>query len=437
MARLRTLLFIAVALGSVPSFAAEPASEFPYSAFVAANEASVRSGPGETYYPVLNLKLGDAVEVWRHDPGGWLAVRPPEGSFSWVSADFIQQTGEKTGRIVGNEVNARIGTKFSDLRDAIQVQLSAGDTVDILESRTLRTGEQETLWYKILPPAGEFRWIAAKHVVLHPSQLPPPAAPNLATQAGGDVSVTGDVRQASFDLSAAASITNANVDLLAGLRDLAVDAPVDEQLDEMETILSRMVTAEPTAWSFAELKTRAETLLDRSESTLERSRARTYLAKIGRFEDIQKRYSSIAQVREQTATVDRALIRTEATTVLPTGGEQAVGERVVGERADKETLRQVAAEAAARAEARQRRDVSRFDGVGRLMIVANAKPGRPGYALADEAGEIAAFVVAAPGMNLQQYVGLDVGVTGSRGFVSSQRIEEIAAKRIEVIGSRR
>jgi uncharacterized protein YraI len=431
MVTLRTLVFIAAALGSISAHAAEPAPQFPYSAFVAANEAAVRAGPGETYYPVLNLKVGDAVEVWRQDPGGWLAVRPPEGSFTWISADFIQQTGEKTGRIVGNEVNARIGTKFSDLRDAIQVQLSAGDEVDILESRTLRTGDQETLWYKILPPAGEFRWIAAKHVVLHPSQLPPPAAPNLATRAGGDLEGDGGVRQASFDVSAAAATTNASVDLLAGLRELSAEAPVDEQLDEMEAILSRMVTAEPTAWSFAELKTRGETLLDRSESTLERSRARTYLAKIARFEDIQKRYSQIAQVREQTSTVDRALVRTEATTTLA-GGEQAGGER-----ADATTLRQVAAEAAARAETRQRRDVSRFDGVGRLMIVANAKPGRPGYALADETGEIAAFVVAAPGMNLQQYVGLDVGVTGNRGFVSSQRIEEIAAKRIEVIGSRR
>src|SRR5690348_16674654 len=104
MASLRNLSLLAAALWLQFGFGswmensrgAETGAQFPYSAFVAMTEAPIRSGPGETYYPVLNLKLGDAVEVWRQDPGGWLAVRPPEGAFSWVSADFIQQTGEKT-----------------------------------------------------------------------------------------------------------------------------------------------------------------------------------------------------------------------------------------------------------------------------------------------------------------------------------------------------
>jgi len=413
--------FALAALASIPSFAAEPASQFPYSAFVATSEASVRSGPGETYYPVLNLKLGDAVEVWRQDPGGWLAVRPPEGSFTWVAAEFVEQTGEKTGRITGNEVNARVGTKFSDLRDAIQIQLSAGDEVDILESRALRTGDQETLWFKILPPAGEFRWIAARHVVLHPSQLPVPAQPNIVL-AGGDAGSEAGLQPVSFDSPLTAPKPSA--DLLAELRRLPADASVDMQIDEMETVLSRMVAVEPTAWSFAELKQRAETLLEKSDTTLDRSRARLYLTKLARFEDIQKRYAAIAQVREQTATVDRELATPD---VIQTGGVES---------AEVPTATRAAAQMEAPVRRKSRPDASRYDGVGRLMIVVNAKPGKPGYAITDDAGEIAAYVVAAPGMNLKQYVGLDVGVTGHRGFESDQRIEQITAKRIDVLGSR-
>ncbi|MCE9606529.1 MAG: SH3 domain-containing protein [Planctomycetia bacterium] len=426
MARLTKLSLLVAALclqlagaGSFDtSYGAEPAAQFPYSAFVAPTEAPVRSGPGETYYPVLNLKLGDAVEVWRQDPGGWLAVRPPEGAFSWVSADFIQQTGEKTGRVVGNEVNARVGTKFSDLRDAIQVQLSAGDEVDILESRTLRTGDQETLWYKILPPAGEFRWIAARHVVLHPSQLPAAALPNLATGAG-----SGEIQPVSFNAPVGEARAPSS-DLLADLRRLPADASVDTQLDEMELVLSRMVTTEPTAWSFDELKQRAETLVERSQTAVERSRARMYLGKLARFEDIRKRYSSIVQLREQTATVDRELTKPQPAAVAASTATPTVA------------TTPIMPEPEAPAVVRAGVDVSRYDGVGRLMQVVNAKAGSPNYALANASGQIAAYVVAAPGMNLRQYLGLDVGVSGIRGFVTDQRIEQITAKHIDVLGNR-
>jgi len=404
-------------LGFSSTRAAEPAPQFPYSAFVAVSEASVRSGPGETYYPTLNLKVGDAVEVWRHDPGGWLAVRPPEGAFSWVSADFIQQTGEKTGRVTGNEVNVRVGTKFSDLRDAIQLQLSVDDEVEILESRTLRTGDQETLWYKILPPAGEFRWIASRHVVLHPSQLPAAAEPNLVENGSRSPTDSG-VRQASFN--APVSFETPSVDLSAALKAIPADALVDVQIDEMESIVSRMVTAEPTAWSFAEMKQRAEAALEKSESALERSKARAFLAKLTRLEDIQKRYASIAQLREQTATVDRELA-TRDTAVTSTAVQNEPHPQ---------------ADLALEPTVRTGIDTTRYDGVGRLMIVVDGKPGTPGYALANRSGELAAYVVAAPGMNLRQYVGLDVGINGIRGFATDQRIEQITAKRIDVLGSR-
>ena len=112
-----------ISLAMAPAaWSQESAERFPYSAFVATDEASVRSGPSESFYPVLTLRHGDAVEVWRHDPAGWCAIRPPEGSFSWIAAEFIEQTGERTGVVRGNQVNARVGTHFSDLRDAVQVK---------------------------------------------------------------------------------------------------------------------------------------------------------------------------------------------------------------------------------------------------------------------------------------------------------------------------
>ena len=79
-------------LASCVAIAAEAAPEgtFPYKAFVTADDVYVRSGPGDNYYPTDKLKAGDEVEVYRHDPGGWLAIRPVPGSFCWVAGRFLQ-----------------------------------------------------------------------------------------------------------------------------------------------------------------------------------------------------------------------------------------------------------------------------------------------------------------------------------------------------------
>ncbi len=72
---------------------AAPGQTFPYKAYVIANDVYVRSGPGDNYYPTDKLKTGDPVEVYRQDPGGWLAIRPagavfpgfPGGTWNWAT----------------------------------------------------------------------------------------------------------------------------------------------------------------------------------------------------------------------------------------------------------------------------------------------------------------------------------------------------------------
>ena len=60
---------------SVESGAAE--TEFPYKAYINGDSVHVRSGPGQNYYTVLKMKRSEPVYVYRHDPGGWCAIRPP------------------------------------------------------------------------------------------------------------------------------------------------------------------------------------------------------------------------------------------------------------------------------------------------------------------------------------------------------------------------
>ena len=44
---------------------------FPYQALVLRDGADVHSGPGTVLYGTEKLKQGTAIEVYRHDPGGW------------------------------------------------------------------------------------------------------------------------------------------------------------------------------------------------------------------------------------------------------------------------------------------------------------------------------------------------------------------------------
>ena len=127
------LTAMSIALTAAVSAAAE--QRFPYTAYITADNVEVRSGPGENYYATDRLKAGTAVEVYRHDPGGWYAIRPPRDSFSWVSSRHLRLEGHNLATVTDDNVAARVGSRLSDVRDCIQVRLHKGETVEVLEPR--------------------------------------------------------------------------------------------------------------------------------------------------------------------------------------------------------------------------------------------------------------------------------------------------------------
>ncbi len=148
----------AAALGLAAAAAEEPS--YPYTAYVNTDDTYIRSGPGKNYYPTDKLARGDTVEVYRHDPGGWYAIRPPRGSFSWVPARLLQPTKDSVAIVTGDRVVSRVGSRFSDVRDVIQVRLDRGEEVEIIDMKTVHSHEGQTeQWCKIAPPSGEFRWV--------------------------------------------------------------------------------------------------------------------------------------------------------------------------------------------------------------------------------------------------------------------------------------
>ena len=330
---------IALVVGLIPALAAaEP--NFPYKAAVTTDEVYVRSGPGENYYPTDKLKAGDEVEVYRHDPGGWYAIRPPKGSFSWVSGKHLQIDKDNLGTVTEDRVASRVGSRFSDVRDVVQVRLHRGEVVDVLDAR--RTGPasamQSNTWYKIAPPAGEFRWISGRYL---DSQY---ARDGLRRNAPGVVArVPGEP--------------------LAGLQDPGPPIPrrlsaeqYQTALNDLDLEISTMVVEEPTVWDFGELRQRAESLYNQAETAVERGRARTIVSKIARFEDIKAGYDKVATMKQEMARSDRQSGRLYHST-LPASDPSG-----------------------------------RYDAVGQLTTVQSPKPGAPQYAVLDPDGNVRAYV---------------------------------------------
>jgi hypothetical protein len=145
---------------------ANAADGFPYEAFVCTDAAEVVAGPGHRHYVTDRLTRGTKVEIYREEASGWLAIRPPEGSFSWVPSEFVERTdGENLGR-VKETTGAWIGTTIEHVSEHRQeVTLKVGELVQILGERSVggKSGNGRA-WLKISPPAGEYRWIYLRDV---------------------------------------------------------------------------------------------------------------------------------------------------------------------------------------------------------------------------------------------------------------------------------
>ncbi len=140
---------------------AQDLQPLPYEATVLVDGVNVYSGPGKLHYPTDQLARGTAVEVYRHDPGGWCAIRPIVGSFSMVPEESVEMVTNDVARITQDGVKAWVGTRLGNVDEPMwQVRLNKGEQVEILGQLDSATpGGESVNWYQISPPSGEFRWV--------------------------------------------------------------------------------------------------------------------------------------------------------------------------------------------------------------------------------------------------------------------------------------
>ena len=152
-----------------PSYAQQ--DEFPYTAIVLNNQTKVYSGPGDMHYATHALDENDLVEVYRHDPGGWCAIRPPAKSFSLIPETAVKRLSKQIGEVLVDGSQAWVGTALGAVENPLwQVKLKKGERVAIVgEAAWPRASGKTTVWLQIEPPAGEYRWVKKSDLQLPPA----------------------------------------------------------------------------------------------------------------------------------------------------------------------------------------------------------------------------------------------------------------------------
>jgi hypothetical protein len=383
------------------------------------------------------------VEVYRQEAGGWFGIRPPSGSFSLVSAKELAARNGDIGEAKQDDVSSRIGSQLSDKRNAVQVRLKKGEAVEILGRESI---DGET-WFKIAPPAGEFRWIHAACVerggtisdAVTPiegdakvvptgatsqgavstaeknsksSNTPPPPIPaqssdeswrassNPAAAATANRTPSPEVTPPplatiapSADATAAPQSvpeppSNPGSATAVASSPAAYDLP--RHLTDIEMRLSRMAAAPPQLWNTERLQRDAEQLLAQAKTGAERDAVKVTLGKIDQFTALTRRYQQGGKaVSRQPSAVSQELANSQQPT------------------AD-----------------------SRYDAVGILRPVVSKRPGAPQFALVDERGQVVTFVTPTPDVNLQPYLGRRVGIAGNRGFIPEFNRAHVTAGRV-------
>jgi hypothetical protein len=424
---MRSFLLALTALSLAAPLDAAPKVKTPYEATIDADEVYVRSGAGSSkYYPTAKLRRGEKVVVHRHDPGGWYMIAPPPGSFSWVPAKYVRKTAAQRGTITVNNVAVRVGSFESDIRDVYQRTLSENDEVRIIGEKMLvpetGTGPAE-LWYRIEPPRGEWRWIPGQAVtpVEHGDPIPG-EDPFISPETTGSRRTSPPVPRAddgspSFEaptreyvggdsgsgVSAEGARENRPLVRKGGNPDKSPRAnhSQDDLLDELDRLDVRfrsILDGQPLDWDFDQIERDYISLRSESDSSNIQRMIDTRLDRIAGYRQRQGEERELARIQEETSLRDAELAEIQR--------QQEAQTYMTSTRKPQ------------------------YDGAGIINRAALNRRGAPRYALLNLNGKVLAYLLPAPGVDLERWIGKSAGVTGPRVPNAELRADLITVNRL-------
>jgi hypothetical protein len=375
-----------------------------------------------------------------------------------------------------------VGTRFGDDHDVQHVSLKRNEAVEVLETATLegQPGTAETVWAKIAPPAGEFRWIRAENIAktrtrprsdneaeTEEVQQPQPedgtadatGAPVVEVQAltSDDVKVQTSVRdqQAENCTSTDQWVAVARREPEVSLADYQTELPIADTGDTSAPTAAILPTSPPEAdRDGAEPSRRswrpgAHAFRDRTlplDSTDVRTRelldvdvrlSQTVSQDISRWEldDLQARVEAVIDTSGDPRQRERA--RQLLGSIVQFQDIKRRHQRLTGSRIGSLDLARSTGNSSTSAGLDTADGEVPYDGTGWLMPVVTQRGGIPRYALTDRNGRILQFVTPSPGVNLRRFEREQIGVIGRRGYVPQLRTPHLMAERIVVLNRHR
>ncbi len=144
-----------------------PLQDAPRKAAVKAESAELRAGPSDsTQYHVTNtVRRGTTLEVLGEEPGGWLRVKPPPGSVTWINTASLNNTVPGQNKPVVGAAGATIPTypgseaNLGRRPNVIGARVKPGFIAECIGSP--ERPDVDGTWVRIKPPPGEVRYVRA------------------------------------------------------------------------------------------------------------------------------------------------------------------------------------------------------------------------------------------------------------------------------------
>lgn len=396
-------------------------TQFPYEAVVRTDQATVRCGQGKNYYATMQLRKGATVVVHRHDPGGWSMISPPEGSFSWISADHVRVDAPGTGTVELPEDDISgapvwIGSDQGEEHSVRQRILRSGDTVQILDEGTFDDGRGSRKFYKISPPAREFRWVKGDFLLpadptLRQAALNDPYSNPLETQA----TLVADAEEP--DAPELKTPTPALNVAQREVRAAADSASPKAALREIDRHYTEMMELDPTQWDIDELVQSYQGLAATAPELAPQIQQRVTALEPRR--KLHAEYKSLLQLSAETTARDQELaaqanmseIETAMDVNLGSPGELDVPVQVasLGDPILSDTVSPTPATPTLATP--QTSEAPKLNGAGIVRRLTNGQ-----YGITSPTGKLLAILQAAPSIGLDRVVGQSMGFIGERRF---------------------
>ena len=445
------------------------AQNFPYIAQVIEDETTVYSSPGNDGYETQKLKAGDKVEVYQVNPDGWAAVRPPIGSFSWVSGSYLEVGLDNIGTVKTDQLSSRVGSQLGEMCKTVQIQLKMGEKVVLLDRVETPENEASPIWYKIVPPAGEFRWIQIDAVVPMSHQKPnlnnnQILQVNYQNQPDGLESqspISETTNQASGNPSRTRQVFNPiiasanpgmdqqpHVSMPGGVvrQPMQPSDPYQRALMQLNQEVRNVMRYPTEDWVFDALIQKCKTLYDAAPGEAEKLRTHQLIGilektrntrKINAYRRQQANVKSGGKMTQQSlqASVARQippnLNGSNPMPNYPPSHPQNTASNVV---------QNAPMPGAVQANYVQRDRIpssnpdSPFKAVGRLGKYTQRPEGYPPYAVVDESNQVVALITPQTGVDLNPYINKQVGINGSNGIyvdpTTGQKVQHVGASSI-------